>query len=1049
MKRPVVLGKVAGAALLALALASLTGQAPPASAQAGGATYTVNSTADDPDRSGGNGSCATASGACTLRAALAEANAHSGPDRIAFNIPGSGTNGRIAFHSDRTGNQEIWTVNADGTGPKNLTNNPAVDASPDFSPDGGKVVFRSERDGNSEIYAMNADGTGQRRLTNNPVSDASPDFSPDGRRIVFTSTLGGDRELFVMNADGTGQRPITANAVPESNPEWSPDGTKIAFTRTVGSRASTNEIYTMNPDGTEEKRLTNNAFSDDAPDWRPDSQRIAFHSDRAGNYDVRAVDPDGTNVARLTDDRRADVFPSFSPDGRRIAFGKQLKGNAEIYTMNANGSRQTRLTNNVGNDDAPDWQPLAAPSGSDVRTIQLASELPALTDDGTTIDGYTQPGSAPNTDPLASNAKIGIEVRGSGPAAHDGLTVLSSDNVLKGLAFYNLHAPLNLDGRRGPAGADRNLISGCFIGTDAAGDFGFPERTPYAHGIYMRNGAAENRIGEATLAGRNVVSGNGSVGIYTRDPGTARNVVVNNIVGLSPDGTRGLPNYFGIDINLGSSENVVGGDGTLERNVVSGNANEGVEISHTPGSADNRVVGNFIGTDLTGTRADAQTANGTFGIQVQDEAQRNVFRANVVGGNRSGGVHIEGGPNTPTINNVFEGNWIGASRGGAPIPNAGPGVVINNRAARNRLGPGNVIAHNAGNGVTITGYAENDFDTITRNSIYANGGLGIDLAPVGQPNANDASDADSGPNDQLNFPVFSAGPSGANGTACAGCTVELFASEAGTDEPGEGKTFLGSAKANDDGRFTAPLGGLEEGDRLTATATDEAGNTSEFSPDKAVSVTLASDDFGRAISSGWGTADTGGPYALLGPAGDFDVDGSAGTMLLPAAGAERGAILGELSARDTEALIRVKTDKPAVGGPQITTLVTRRAGGDEYRARVLFRPDGGVRLQAAKLVDGGYATLSAEASVPGLTHRADAWYRLRAQAVGANPTTIRVKAWADGQPEPAGWQYTATDSEPALQGPGAPGLQAHLAPSMGNAPVSFSFDGYRVGSPTP
>ncbi|MCH8978080.1 MAG: PD40 domain-containing protein, partial [Armatimonadetes bacterium] len=111
---------------------------------------------------------------------------------------------KIAFVSERNGNEEIYVMNMDGTGQRRLTNNPAVDSSPSFSPDGTKIAFSSTRDGDFEIYVMNADGTGQTNLTNSAAIDGNPSFSPDGSKIAFSSDRSGNQEVYVMNVDGTG-----------------------------------------------------------------------------------------------------------------------------------------------------------------------------------------------------------------------------------------------------------------------------------------------------------------------------------------------------------------------------------------------------------------------------------------------------------------------------------------------------------------------------------------------------------------------------------------------------------------------------------------------------------------------------------------------------------------------------------------------------------------------------------------------------------------------------------------------------------------------------
>ena len=128
--------------------------------------------------------------------------------------------GRIAFASDLDGNFEIYVMSADGSGQTRLTDNPAIDWQPSWSPEGTKIVFTSDRDGSSEIYVMNADGSDQARLTDN--FDLSPSWSPDGTSIAFTSQRDGHREIYVMSADGSGQANLTNNPAIDRQPSWGP-----------------------------------------------------------------------------------------------------------------------------------------------------------------------------------------------------------------------------------------------------------------------------------------------------------------------------------------------------------------------------------------------------------------------------------------------------------------------------------------------------------------------------------------------------------------------------------------------------------------------------------------------------------------------------------------------------------------------------------------------------------------------------------------------------------------------------------------------------------
>ena len=228
---------------------------------------------------------------------------------------------RIAFVSDRDGNNEVYLMDADGSNQTRLTNDLGNDLYPAWSPDGGKMVFLSGRDGNDEIYVMDADGSTQARLTSNSIQDRSPEWSRDGANITLHSDRDGNWNIYVLKADGTGETRLTDDLATDACPHWSPDGSRIAF---ESNRSGSYDIYIMNANGSRLTRLTAGPTSDGCPSWSPDGGKLAFQSDLGGNNEIYVMDADGSNRTRLTDN---DVFddghPSWSPGGGEIAFHSQ------------------------------------------------------------------------------------------------------------------------------------------------------------------------------------------------------------------------------------------------------------------------------------------------------------------------------------------------------------------------------------------------------------------------------------------------------------------------------------------------------------------------------------------------------------------------------------------------------------------------------------------------------------------------------------------------------------------------------------------------------
>ncbi|HEY3238890.1 MAG TPA: DUF5050 domain-containing protein [Acidimicrobiia bacterium] len=300
----------------------------------------------------------------------------------------SGANGRIVFASDRDGNNEIYVMNADGSNQTRLTNNPAEDILPSWSPDGTRIAWSSNRLGGSnyEIFVMNADGSGVTNLTNYAGSDRYSTWSPDGNRIAYMSMRdgGGNFEIYVMNANGSNPVRLTFTlGIEDCCPDWSPDGQHIVF---ESKRDGQFELYVMNADGSNQRNITNSTEYDGTPGYSPDGNKIVF---RRGN-NVRIMNPDGSGLVTITQGAPLNRTPAYSPDGRKIVFSSNRTGNDEVFVMNVDGSGQTNLTNNPGGDFNPDWQPTGSspPSSTSSSTTTTATTSPPPSGSGFLTLGF-------------------------------------------------------------------------------------------------------------------------------------------------------------------------------------------------------------------------------------------------------------------------------------------------------------------------------------------------------------------------------------------------------------------------------------------------------------------------------------------------------------------------------------------------------------------------------------------------------------------------------------------------------------------------------------
>jgi Tol biopolymer transport system component/opacity protein-like surface antigen len=287
-------------------------------------------------------------GACTGRRACVVSMTHQHQVQAVF----STVCGRIAFVSARSGNDDILTINPDGSRAINVTQNPAADSDAAWSPDCSQIAFVSDRSGNPDIWVMNTDGTGVHRVTSSPADDTQPSWAPRGNRIVFTHTVGTNGDLYIVGSNATHLHRLTSGPADDFRPDWSPNGLRIAF---VSNRNGAEQVFTMSSRGGGVVQITHGGGQSLQPAWSPGGKRIAFVSTRDGNRDLYIANADGSGVLRLTRNPGVDAHPSWSPRGAKITFFSTRAGDDEIFTIDVNATHLFNVSRNPASDTGPVW----------------------------------------------------------------------------------------------------------------------------------------------------------------------------------------------------------------------------------------------------------------------------------------------------------------------------------------------------------------------------------------------------------------------------------------------------------------------------------------------------------------------------------------------------------------------------------------------------------------------------------------------------------------------------------------------------------------------
>jgi len=255
--------------------------------------------------------------------------------------------GKVVFTSSRDGNLEVYSMAGDGTNPRRLTNNPANDDSPVWSPDGNTVLFSSDRDGFWNIYEMSAAGADIRQLTTGRGTNIEPCWGNDGTTIGFISsrdTISG--EFYLMSRDGSNLRRITHDGVVKEAPVLSPDGAHACITlndRDVRSLAMVNlSTGVIEPFPTPGKYSQRAKFS-------AEGSTLVLSAYVNGFFELFTISKTGDHPIQITQDETHALYPTWGWDTEEVFYVKR----GGIYRLQLETGKELMLSH--GGDAKPDW----------------------------------------------------------------------------------------------------------------------------------------------------------------------------------------------------------------------------------------------------------------------------------------------------------------------------------------------------------------------------------------------------------------------------------------------------------------------------------------------------------------------------------------------------------------------------------------------------------------------------------------------------------------------------------------------------------------------